>query len=129
MRKLLGVILIFIILVCSCTTTKYVEVPIKTVEKEYIHNTKIDSVFIKDSIDRWISGDTVFIYKEHTKYKYLNKVDTILKTDTIPQIVKIETVKEVEVNHIKWYQRILMWLGGVVALLSTFYIIYKVKLK
>lgn len=129
MKNLIIIIAIFILIMCSCSTTKLVEVPIERVRTEYIHDTKIDSVFVKDSVDRWLKGDTVFIYKEHTKYKYLNKTDTIVRVDTIPKIVKIETVKEVEVNHIKWYQKTLMWIGGVISLILTGYIIYKVKLK
>lgn len=128
MRYILAVIASFILLLCSCTTTKVVEVPVETVRTEYVHNTKVDSVFVKDSIDRWMKGDTLYIYKEHTKYKYLDRVDTVVRVDSIPKIVKIETVKEVEVNHIKWYQKILMWIGGIMSLILTGCIIYKVKL-
>lgn len=128
MRKLLAVIVIFILLMCSCSTTKLVEVPVEKIRTEYIHDTKIDSVFVKDSVDRWLKGDTLYIYKEHTKYKYLDRVDTVVRVDSIPKIVKIETVKEVEVNHIKWYQKILMWIGGIMSLILTGCIIYKVKL-
>ena len=129
MKKLLAVIGIMILILCSCNTTKYIEVPVETVKTEYIHDTKIDSIFVKDSIDRWIKGDTTYIYKEHTKYKYLFKTDTVVKTDSIPKVIKIETVKEVEVNHIRWYQKILMWIGGIMTLILTGYLIYKVKLK
>lgn len=129
MKNLIIIIAIFILIMCSCSTTKLVEVPIERVRTEYIHGTKIDNVFVKDSVDRQLKGDTVFIYKEHTKFKYLNKTDTIVRVDTVPKIVKIETVKEVEVNHIKWYQKTLMWIGGVISLILTGYIIYKVKLK
>lgn len=112
-----------------------VEVPVETVRTEYIHDTKIDSVFVRDSVDRWRSGDTVYIYKEHTYFKYLNQTDTVLKVDTIPQVIKVpvqvpvEVVKEVKVNYITWYQKVLMWAGGVVLLLLIAYIIYKIKKK
>lgn len=128
MRYILAVIVIFILLMCSCSTTKLVEVPVEKIRTEYIHDTKIDSVFVKDSVDRWLKGDTLYIYKEHTKFKYLDRVDTVVRVDSIPKIVKIETVKEVEVNHIKWYQKILMWIGGIMSLILTGCIIYKVKL-
>lgn len=131
MKKLLFIIPILMLL-ASCRVQRQtieVPVPVETVKTEYIHDTRIDSVFVRDSIDRWMSGDTVFIYKEHTKYKYLNRTDTVVRVDTIPKIVKLETVREVEVNHIKWYQKTLMWVGGVVSLLLAFYIIYKIKLK
>lgn len=129
MRKLLFIIPILILLASCAAQKQIIEVPVETVKTEYIHDTKIDSVYVRDSIDRWREGDTVFIYKEHTKYKYLNKTDTIVRVDSIPKIIKVETVKEVEVNHIKWYQKTLMWIGGITSLILTGYIIYKVKLK
>lgn len=129
MRKLLFIIPILILLASCAAQKQIIEVPVETVKTEYIHGTKIDSVYVRDSIDRWREGDTVFIYKEHTKYKYLNKTDTIVRVDSIPKIIKVETVKEVEVNHIKWYQKALMWIGGIMSLILTGYIIYKVKLK
>lgn len=127
MRKLLAVIAIFILIMCSCSTTKLVEVPVEKVRTEYIHDTKVDSVFVKDSVDRWLKGDTLYIYKEHTKFKYINKTDTVCKTDTITKVVKVDVVKEVEVNHIYWYQKILMWIGGISALLLGGILIYKIK--
>lgn len=129
MRKLLFIIPILILLASCAAQKQIIEVPVETVKTEYIHDTKIDSVYVRDSIDRWREGDTVFIYKEHTKYKYLNKTDTIVRVNSIPKIIKVETVKEVEVNHIKWYQKTLMWIGGIMSLILTGYIIYKVKLK
>lgn len=129
MRKLLFIIPILILLASCAAQKQIIEVPVETVKTEYIHDTKIDSVYVRDSIDRWRKGDTVFIYKEHTKYKYLNKTDTIVRVDSIPKIIKAETVKEVEVNHIKWYQKTLMWIGGIMSLILTGYIIYKGKLK
>lgn len=130
MRKLLYFIPILYMLLASCSAQKQiVEVPVETIKTEYVHDTRIDSVFVKDSVDRFVRGDTVFIYREHTKYKYLNKTDTIVRVDSIPKIVKLETVKEVEVNHIKWYQEALMWIGGIMSLIFTGYIIYKMKLK
>lgn len=129
---------IFLVLsIFSCTTTKYVEkpvdriveVPVEVVKTEYIHDTKIDSVFIRDSVDRWHEGDTFYIYKERTKFKYLNKIDTIIKTDTISKTIEVINEKRVEVNHIKWWQKTLMWLGGLMILLSSVFITYKIKFK
>ena len=44
--------LIILMLPACKTTTKNVEVPVEVIKKEYIHDTKIDSVYIRDSIDR-----------------------------------------------------------------------------
>lgn len=123
-KKLL--LLISLILFVSCkTSTKIIEVPVEVVKKEYIHDTKIDSVYIKDSVDRWQNGDTLYIAKWHTKFKYINKVDTIVKTDSIPKIVPV--VKEVEVNHIYWWQKTLMWVGGILSTCIIFSLIHKFK--
>lgn len=123
------IIPIIFLLLISCTTTKYVDVPVETIKTEYINSTKVDSVYVKDSIDRYVKGDTVFIYKEHNRYKYLNNTDTIIKVDSIPKIIKVETIKTVEVNHIKWYQKFLMWIGGASLLILTGYTIHKIKIK
>lgn len=125
------IFIIFISLIFfSCkTSTKIVEVPVEVIKKEYIHDTKIDSIYIRDSIDRWQKGDTLFITKYSTKYKYVNRVDTVLKVDTIPKIVSTTIEKKVEVNHIYWYQKTLMWLGGIAVILLIVVITYKVKKK
>lgn len=133
MRGILFVIPLLLLLISCSAKNKIVEVPVETVRTEYIHNIKIDSVYVRDSVDRWRDGDTVYMYREHTQFKYLNKIDTVIKKDTIPKIVKVEVVKEkekkveVEVNKLKWYQKWLMWIGlGSVLLISGF-VIYKIK--
>ena len=125
MKKLVFIMLAILMLSACNTTTKIVEVPVEVVKKEYIHDTKIDSVYIRDSVDRWQKGDTLYITKWHTKFKYINKVDTIVKTDSIPKIVSVE--KKVEVNHIYWWQKLLMWLGGITIVLLIIVITYRVK--
>lgn len=114
-RKSVVLLLSFILCISCKTSTKIVEVPVEVVKKEYIHDTKIDSVYIRDSIDRWQKGDTLYITKWHTKFKYINKVDTIVKTDSIPKIVPV--VKEVEVNHIYLWQKSLMYIGVLVVII------------
>lgn len=128
--KVLTLLIPILLFIVSCKPTqKIVEVPVETIKTEYIHDIKRDSIFVKDSIDRWLKGDTMYIYKEHTQYHYINKTDTVCKTDTVPKIVKVDIVKEVEVNHIYWYQKALMWAGGISVLLLTGGIIYKLKVK
>lgn len=107
----LFVFLFSIFLLISCGTTKYIEVPVE-VEKtkiEYKETIKHDSVYIKDSVDRYVKGDTVFIYKEKTKFQYKYKYDTITIRDSVqyPQYI----TNEVEVNKLKTWQIVLMCLG------------------
>ena len=111
-----------ILMLSACkTTTKIVEVPVEVVKKEYIHDTKIDSVYIRDSVDRWQKGDTLYITKWHTKFKYINKVDTI------PKIISTTIEKKVEVNHIYWWQKTLMWVGGILSACIIISLIHKLK--
>ena len=119
MKKLVFIVITILLFSACRTITKTIEVPVEipveVVKKEYIHDTKIDSIYIRDSIDRWQKGDTLYITKWHTKFKYINKVDTIVKTDSIPKIVSV--VKEVEVNHIYWWQKYLMYIGILVVII------------
>lgn len=127
MRAILIAILILVF--TSCTTTKYVDVPypVKEISTEYITNIEKDSIFVHDSIDRYISGDTVYQYKYKYIYKYFTKTDTVVKIDTIPVIKKVKSVEYKEVNELKWYQELLMWIGGICSLVGVFLIGRKLK--
>ena len=129
MKKIIVALIIICSFISCKTITKTIEVPVEVVKKEYIHDVKIDSFIVKDSINRYIKGDTCYIYKEHTKYQYLIRRDTVLKTDTIPKIVTTTIEKKVEVNHIYWWQKLLMWLGVIATVFSSVFITYKMKIK
>lgn len=83
-----------ILMVCSCRSTKVVDVP--KIEKEYIVKSdtvrQIDSIYISN--DRYILNDTVYVTKVNEKFKYVykTKTDTLIKTDTIT-IVNTEQIK------------------------------------
>lgn len=115
-------IIIFVFLCISCSTVKYVdrEVPIETVRTEYINQLYRDSVFVHDSIDRYISGDTVYQYKYRYIYKYLYRTDTVVKTDSIEVPIEVKTTEIKEVNKLRWYQSALMWAGGLALLVLSF---------
>ena len=127
MRSLLIAILIFIVV--SCTTTKYVDRPVlvETVRTEYVNQLYKDSVFVHDSIDRFISGDTVYQYKYKYIYKYFNRTDTVVKTDSIEVPVEIKTTEVKEVNRIKGYQSFLMCFGFVFILILVYKVIKFIK--
>lgn len=94
MRKILLIIPMLMLVVACSTHRQIVEipVPVETVKTEYIHDTRIDSVFVKDSVDRYISGDTVYQTKYKYIYKYTNRTDTVHKMDSIQVPVEIKTV-------------------------------------
>lgn len=127
MRSLLIAILIFIVV--SCTTTKYVDRPVlvETVRTEYVNQLYKDSIFVHDSIDRFISGDTVHQYRYKYIYKYFNRTDTVVKTDSIEVPVEIKTTEVKEVNRIKGYQSFLMCFGFVFILILVYKVIKFIK--
>lgn len=105
MRNLLYVI-ILLLGFTSCSK-KIVEVPVETIKKEYIYNTRVDtvrdSVIVKDSVFSYIKGDTVYNNKISTqykyKYKYINTKDTVHIIDSIPKVITV--TKEVTTNSKK----------------------------
>ena len=123
MRKIL--LFLFTLLIISCGTTKYIEVPVDNVRIEYRNIERIDTFIKNDSIIIRDKGDTVFI----EKYKYLYKIrevkDTVNCTDTITKIKTVEVTKEV--NRIYNWQVILMVLGGVSIALGGYKLIKLIK--
>ena len=73
-----------VLLLASCTSTKYV--PVESVKRDSVYLNKIvkDSVYIKDSI-LIVKGDTITEYRYKYIYQYKDRTDTlyITKTDTI----------------------------------------------
>lgn len=97
----------------SCSNTKYItkEIPVEVIKTEYINSIKYDSIYVKDSIERLVYNDTVFLNKWHTKYIERVKCDTIINTDSIPVYITNTVTKEVKVNVLKFYQEILIGFG------------------
>lgn len=119
MKRIYYIAFLMLILLSSCRTiTKVIEVPV--IKTEYIVKEKTDSILIHDSIDRVIKNDSVIIDRWHTQYKYIHRVDTIMKTDTITQTVTIpETVVEYRVSKV---QKFFIWIGVITLILIILYI-------
>lgn len=87
MRELARIItLIFLATILySCKSIQYV--PVETTKRDttYLSQTKIDSIYHRDSIYVEHKGDTVYLSKYKYLYKYIEKHDTLWreKTDTI----------------------------------------------
>ena len=111
-------ILFILLFLTSCTTTRIVEVPVEKTKIEYRDKLVHDSIYVKEGIDTHARNDTIFV--DRFKYIYKEKIvnDTIIQRDSIPKIVEIETIKEV--NKLKNWQIVLMIMGGgfIVLLLS-----------
>ena len=103
----------------SCTTTKYVQVPVVHNDTTVITKHQRDSIWMHDSIHVWEGSDTVRIEKWHTKYVSKEVHDTLYqsKTDSIPYPVEVP----VEVPaQLSWWQQTRIHIGGVVFWLLLF---------
>ena len=112
-------LLLLLLLCCSCTKriyeTKYVEQPV------YLHDTlrstiySHDTTIVKDSIFFAIKGDTIVREKYNTIERIKVAHDTIMRFVEKPvEVVSTKEVcKQVEVNRIYWWQKLLMWMGGI----------------
>lgn len=94
MKKILAIILLLIIacLLTSCGQIKYVPVESIRVEYRTRDSIKYDSIYKRDSVHVFVKGDTVIVYKDRYlyKYKFINRTDTVLVTDTIKEPYPVE---------------------------------------
>ena len=82
-------------LAVSCSPKIYERVVYQH-DTTYVQSVKVDSVYRRDSVFVREKGDTVFIYKERIRDRYVFRHDTLrlVKVDS----VAVERVKEVEVE-------------------------------
>lgn len=130
---LIVLILLVLLLCCSCTKriceTQYIEQPV------YLHDTlrstiySHDTTIVKDSVFFAIKGDTIYKERYNTKWQIKVAHDTVMRfVDKPIEVVREKQVeKQVEVNHIYWWQKMLMWIGvfGIVGIFVTIY--FKVR--
>lgn len=87
----------------SCRSIQYV--PLETVRTEYRTRDSIryDSIYNRDSVYLLIKGDTVYLYKYKYLYKYrtINRVDTVIRNDSVQvpcliekQLTRWQTIKQ-----------------------------------
>lgn len=124
----LSLLICFVITCCvGCkphkeVVTEYVEQPVVVTQEHHTESVRVDivrdTIHQRDSIYHYIKGDTVLIEKWHWLQGSTNavRVDTLIKVDSVQVPVEVVRVKEVtkveEVNRLKWWQRLLMGIGG-----------------
>jgi len=144
--SLIGVLLAFLvcfllsILLAGCKGKEYItetiEKPVIVTQEHHTENVRVDIVrdtlVQRDSIYHYIKGDTTIIERWHLQQGVTNiyKVDTLHITDSIPYPVVTEKtvteIKEVE-KPFKWYQKALMWAGGISLLFGAFIIVWPTR--
>lgn len=88
--------------VASCRSSKQTSELRSNVQ--YRDVVKIDSVVVRDTIQYYRTGDTVFV--EKARWRWLCKIDTVVVRDTVERI-KTQVVKETE--------RVANWSGWLLA--------------
>ncbi len=109
MKRLIYLFIILLVSAICLLSCRTQYVPVETVRTEYKtrDSVRYDSIYKHDSIFYFIKGDTVYEYVKQVEYKYLfiNRTDTVLKTDSI------QTPYPVEKRLTRW-QTIKMELSG-----------------
>ena len=117
------------LLLAGCKTTKYVPVPSVSVDSVYVDRFHRDSVYLHDSVfvNRWTQGDTVFVDKVVTKYKYKDRwrYDTVavVRADSVQVPYPVE-------KDLGWWEKTRLYsfpiLVAIVAVLA-FIVVWLVK--
>lgn len=138
----LFLILCLVLLLDGCrgtkTITERVEVPVVVTQEHHTESVKVDHVrdtlIQRDSVYYYVKGDTVRIERWHYLQGTTNvvRVDTLIKVDSVQVPVVTERVvtqiEKVE-KPLKWWQKGLMWAGGIGILLLVFFITVKIRTK
>ena len=98
------------LLLSSCGTTKYVEVPVTKTDTLIVTDHQRDSVYLHDSITIKAQGDTIWVQEWHTKYKLKEVHDTTIVA-THDTIAKPYPIIEYEEKPLSWWQRTIQYLG------------------
>ena len=94
----------------SCTTTKYVQVPVVHNDTTIVTKHQRDSIWLHDSTYIKEKGDTFYMERWHTKYVEKQVHDTTY-------IAKVDTIREVFTNEVEkpltWWQQTKMHIGAI----------------
>lgn len=124
--------LLSVVLLVGCTTTRYVPVPSVSIDSVYVDRFHRDSVYLHDSvfINQWTQGDTVYVDKVITKYKYKDR----WRYDTVA-VVRVDSVRvpyPIE-KDLGWWEKTRMYsfpvLVAIVAVLAFIAVWLAIKQK
>ncbi|MBR5118851.1 MAG: hypothetical protein IK100_09430 [Muribaculaceae bacterium] len=117
-----------------------VEIPVVVTQEHTIESVKIDHVrdtlIQRDSIYHYVQGDTTIIERWHHVHNNTTiiRVDTLHQVDSVPYPVEVVRTKDVtkieEVDKpLKWYQKTLMWVGGLSLIGVALFLVWKFRKK
>ena len=98
-------LLIMVVLLASCrTVTQYV--PVESVrytsDTLRLTQTRVDSVFVRDSVTLLQRGDTVFLTKYRDRFRYRDHIDTVYRA--VVDTARVKVPYPVEKKLTKWQQ-------------------------
>ena len=110
----IGLLICWLLSGCSPRIVE-VEKPVIVEQTHTQHHTDIvrDTLVWRDSVYHFVKGDTVVIEKWHTVQQVNKWVVTDTIRDTIPKVVTAVETRIEKVNHVYWWQKALMWAGGI----------------
>lgn len=92
---------ILLVMVTSCSP-RIIETIRYQRDTTYVQQVKVDSVYRRDSVFVREKGDTVFIYKERIRDRYVFRHDTL-------RLVKVDSVAVERVNEVKVEKPLSAW--------------------
>lgn len=126
----LGLLACLLITLCSCRGGHEIikeQVPVVVTQEHHTESVRVDivrdTIRQRDSVYHYIKGDTTIIERWHyyTNNNNAIRIDTLIKVDSVQVPVVTERVvtkvQEVE-KPLKWWQRALMMLGGVMLIVT-----------
>jgi hypothetical protein len=123
MKKLLYLFLLIFVVGCK---TAQIPVIVERTKTEYKDRLRVDSIYSRDSIFLYVKGDTVRLEKYIYRYQDRLVRDTVSRVDSIPVPYAVTEYIEKDLN---WFQKTLMWTGGIVLLLLVVYLFYRTNKK
>lgn len=121
--------IIALLALSSCSTTKYVEVPVVKTDTLIVTDHQRDSVYLHDSITIKAQGDTIWVQEWHTKFKLKEVHDTTIVA-THDTIARPYPIIEYEPRPLSWWQRTIQYLGYIALaaiVLGIILLILKIK--
>lgn len=131
----MALVFCLMITLCSGCKTRYItqEVPVIVHERDSIYKVNTlqvhDTLIYRDSVFHMIKGDTVLIERWHNlqAINHVARVDTVYKDRNVEVPVEVHTTEVKEVNHLYWWQKALMWIGGALLAFSGWKIYRKFR--
>ena len=141
----IGLLICFVIDVCvGCKPQKeivseVIEKPVIVTQEHHTESVRVDivrdTIHQRDSIYHYIKGDTTIIERWHhvQGQSIITRVDTLHVYDSVPYPVTTTQIKEVtkveEVNVLRWWQKLLMGIGGIALVVVGLLGAYKIGKK